>query len=311
MNGGASRVPFFLTVFAVLVLVGVVAVASSGSTPTGTDDTRPPSEVIFDTIMSLGMVLLIPGLAILVYGLTQRKAIAKEMASGRYRRTGVLTFVGLMALLGVMSYFRLRGWESPLADGPGDAPLPGGAPGVTEPVGEIDARPRTPQFEWIPVLVIVSLAAVGIAAYVLAGRRQRPPLAFDDAVAAEEVASLLDDSLDDLRAEPDPRRAVIAAYARLERALGASGLPRRQEETADEYVTRILDSLEVERDAVRTLSDLFRRAKFSHHDVSEAMKAEAIAALARIRDELRAAARRRAEEHSVALASGSEQAALP
>lgn len=308
MNGGASRVSFALTVFAVLVLVGVVAVASSGSTPTGSDDTRPPSEVIFNTIMSVGIVLLIPGLAILVYGLTQRKAIAKELASGRYRRTGLLTFIGLMALLGVVSYFRLRGWESPLADGPSDAPLPRGAPGVTEPGGEVDAVPRNPQFEWIPVLVIVSLAAIGIAAYVLAGRRQRPPLAFDDAVVAEEVASLLDDSLDDLRAEPDPRRAVIAAYARLERALGASGLPRRQEETADEYITRILDSLEVERKPVRTLSDLFRQAKFSHHDVSRTMKDEAIAALAGIRDELRVAARRRMEERSMPLAPESEQA---
>jgi hypothetical protein len=31
-----------------------------------------------------------------------------------------------------------------------------------------------------------------------------------------ELAALLDDTLDDLRAEPDPRRAIVAAYAHME-----------------------------------------------------------------------------------------------
>ena len=43
---------------------------------------------------------------------------------------------------------------------------------------------------------------------------------------SEAVSAAVDESLDDLRAEPDPRRAVIAAYARLERVLAAHGLPR-------------------------------------------------------------------------------------
>ena len=39
-----------------------------------------------------------------------------------------------------------------------------------------------------------------------------------------DSADVLDETLDDLRAETDPRRAVIAAYARMERALAAFGL---------------------------------------------------------------------------------------
>ncbi len=66
------------------------------------------------------------------------------------------------------------------------------------------------EFAWIPVLVVVGLVAIGIAAFIIADRRRRAPLALDDAVVAEEVANALEDSLDDLRAEPDPRRAVIA-----------------------------------------------------------------------------------------------------
>jgi Domain of unknown function (DUF4129) len=150
------------------------------------------------------------------------------------------------------------------------------------------------EFAWIPVLVVVALAVAAVAAYVLAARRRRP-LAESDAAAAEDLADVLDETLDDLRAEPDARRAVIAAYARLERAFAAAGLPRRRHETAEEYVPRVLGGLEVDEEPVRTLTDLFEAAKFSHHVVSDEMKLSAVAALERIRDDLRAAAAR-AEE---------------
>ena len=105
----------------------------------------------------------------------------------------------------------------------------------------------------------------------------------------------LDDSLDDLRAETDPRRAVIAAYARLERVLARPRCrrdtrPRRRTSTCD----RVLSSLELSRRAVSRLTALFQTAKFSHHEVDDGMKEEAIDALVSARDELRAA-RERAE----------------
>ena len=59
MKSGASRVPLVLTAIAVLVLVGAVAVASSGSTPSGSGDTRQPSYVLFDTIFSLSRVAML------------------------------------------------------------------------------------------------------------------------------------------------------------------------------------------------------------------------------------------------------------
>ena len=60
------------------------------------------------------------------------------------------------------------------------------------------------------------------------------------------LADVLDETLDDLRAERDPRRAVIAAYARMERALAAYGFPRDAAEAPDEYLERILADLEVQ-----------------------------------------------------------------
>ena len=64
---------------------------------------------------------------------------------------------------------------------------------------------------------------------------------------AAESPQAVDESLDDLRAEPDPRRAVIAAYARLERVLAAHGLPRKPAEAPLEYLGRMLAELSVVR----------------------------------------------------------------
>ena len=122
-------------------------------------------------------------------------------------------------------------------------------------------------------------------AYFTARRRyrRRTPELLTDAELSDELAALLDDTLDDLRAEPDPRRAVIAAYARTERALGAYGFPRRSFEAPLEYLDRIAAPLhEVQPSARRLvfeLTHLFERAKFSSHAIDAEMKDDAIATL--------------------------------
>ena len=50
----------------------------------------------------------------------------------------------------------------------------------------------------------------------------------------------MSDAIDDLEAEPDARRAVIAAYARMEGVLARHGLRRCPSETPLEYLRRIL-----------------------------------------------------------------------
>lgn len=284
MRGSVGRA--LLPVLGVLVLVGVVAVASTGSTPSGTTDSRPPADTVLDTFFSLALLALIPAAALLVYGLMQRRAIAREIASGRYRRTSVWTYLVLMGIFAAAVYFRLtdfrldfRGGANEVVDlgASTERPAPEGDPG--------NGSLYEPEFAWIPVLVVVALAAVGVAAYLVASRR-RERVGFHERVAAEQIVEILGDDFDDLRAEPDPRRAVIAAYARLEGALASSGLPRRPAETAEEYVVSVLGALEVSRRPVRELTGLYERAKFSQHPIDEPMRERAIAALTRIRDEL-------------------------
>jgi hypothetical protein len=278
-----------LPALAVLALVGVVAIAASGSAPDGgSNDSRPPAESLLDTLFSLGLVAVVAGAALLLYGLTQRKAIAREVASGRYRRTSIFTWLIFVALFTGFSYWRMRNWEPP-ASGPqeNDFAFPGRPPISTTPE-QGEPAPYEPSVSWLPIVVVVVLVVAGIVAYVIAERRGRPG-GRSDAALAEQLAVVLDDTLDDLRAEADPRRAIIAAYARLERVLAANGIPRHAAETSDEYLSRVLHDLELDSGAVERLTRLFTRAKFSQHDVDIAMKEEAIDALEQVRDELRLA----------------------
>ena len=293
MRGRPSR-PLVTGVLAVLVLVGVVTVASTGTTPSGSGETRPPADIFMDTVFTLTLLALIPGAAILIYGLMQRKEIADEIASGRVRRSNLAAGVLFAVCLAAAVYY---GFDERLQLPGGNveaAPI-GGPEGLSPGVDTSEARMYHAEVAWIPVLVVVGLVAVATLAIFVASRRRRDALRGEETSVADQLADVLEDTLDDLRAEPDARRAVIAAYARLERALAAAGRPRRQHETAAEYVPRLLAGLEVDERAVRSLTDLFTRAKFSDHPVDESMKLEAIASLERIRDDLRRAAAR-AEE---------------
>jgi cbb3-type cytochrome oxidase subunit 3 len=289
----------------VLGLVGVVAIAATGSTQTGTREVRPPSETVLDSFFTFMLVLLVVAAILVVYGLTQRKAIAEEMAKGRYRRLGFIGFTVFMLLFTLLVYVRLRDWKSPeYVDEIGEQPFPRGLPGPPEPGGGRETT-YDAEFAWIPVLVLAAVIGLSVGVWYVASRREERR--GDQASAAQAVALVLDDALDDLRAEKDARRAVIAAYARLERVLAAHGLGRKPAEAPGEYLSRILPRLELERGSVRRLTELFTRAKFSAHRVDAGMKNEAIDALTTVRDELRAAEERRREKQLAALRTAVER----
>ena len=145
-------------------------------------------------------------------------------------------------------------------------------------------HPATTTVHWWIVAGFVLLAAAAAVIFLL--RRKRGKRRDEVESPPDALVDALDRSLDDLEGERDPRRAVIRAYARMERALAFHGLPRRPHETSLEYLARLLTSLRVSRTSVKRLTALFERAKFSHHPVDPAMKAEAIEALSTVRAEL-------------------------
>jgi Domain of unknown function (DUF4129) len=272
----------------VLGLVAVVALASRGGRPGGgATEPRGPSTLFWDYLFTMSILVAVMGMVVSVWLLKQR--LDPELRADR-KGNHMLLFAFLASLvLGVVLASQVvgRGDENRAREA---AERLRGSLEQRKPRERDDAF--TPSFLWGPA---IALGAVGVvaAAYLRAKgrvRRRDADEASDDALA-EELAALLDDTLDDLRAEPDPRRAVIAAYARMERALSAYGLPRHPFEAPLEFLERASPELRERHPAglrlVFELSHLFERAKFSHHAVDEEMKADAIASLEGLRDELR------------------------
>jgi hypothetical protein len=287
---GTSVRTLGLVSLALLGLLALVAVASRGHRPlSGERDVREPSTVFWDYLFSVAVAVYLVGLVLLVWMFVLRRRADPRQATrgnGRY-----LLFFFAAMLLGVVLADRLA--ELRRGDG---AATPSSIQSTT--VGRTSPRaaePYEPEFKWLPVLLIGGAGAL-TAAYLTARRRvrRRPRAATADEELVEELAALLDDTLDDLRAEPDARRAVIGAYARMERALAAYGLPRRAFEAPLEYLDRVALDLHERQPSARRLvfelTHLFERAKFSAHDVDRGMKDDAIATLSALRDDLRGGA---------------------
>lgn len=290
----------------VLGLVVLVAIAATGSTARGTSDSRPPADALLDAVFSLFLLQLAVAAGIVIYGLTQRKAIAQEMATKRYKRFRFISTVLAFAAFTLFVWYRLRNWQrNPFEDEFGERAFPGAIEPATPGAPE-GSTLYDPEFTWLPIIAVAALAVIGICAWYLVTRSRRRE-AREQKALAEAIAAVLDDTLDDLRAEKDPRKAVIAAYARLERVLAAHGHGRSPAEAPGEYLNRILPSLAVEPGSVQRLTDLFTRAKFSIHEVDAGMKEDAIDALSTVRDELRAAEERRREEQRLKLETAVEQ----
>ncbi len=67
-----------------------------------------------------------------------------------------------------------------------------------------------------------------------------------------------------------PRNAIVACWMQLERGVAASGLERLPAETSLEYVERVVAASSVRPEPIQELADLYREARFSRHDMSEA-----------------------------------------
>ena len=269
---------------AVIVLVAVVAVASGGSAPSGAVGAHRPSEGFLNAVVSLFVV-----------GMAIATVLVVVMVSffGRYQPDGsprkrkgpvqsIVTFLVAMALLTIVVR-SLAGSVGPRLR----PPAPQGAAGG----GDSGGRPSgyEPEFTVWPVLAVAALGGVAVVGWWLAARGRRRAREPHGTTPAEALADVLAETLDDLRAEGDPRRAVIAAYARMERALAASGLPRDPAEAPEEYLRRILADVAVTGRAATRLTSLFAWARFSGHDVRPEMKDEAIETLEQVQRELAAA----------------------
>ena len=277
---------------AAVVLLMLVAVAAGGYSLGGSGSTEA-SPYAIDTLATVALAVYAIGavaviIALFVTGLDVRRG--GEQLKPRRRSTVIVTIIlGLALLFATASgrfHFRLH---QPGSDQPGTSL---GSNGKQQ-NGSSRRKSHEPQFQLVPFVLVLGGAAAAVVAFVVAERRRTRRLPREAAVA-DELVGALEVTLDDLRAERDPRRAVIAAYARMERALAAHGIPRKRYEAPHEYLARVLDDLTHGGRGAKQLTELFEQARFSTHDIDPSLKDEAIAAVESLQAELAAAQLERA-----------------
>lgn len=267
----------------ILLLLVVVAIAAQ-SAVFGATGSAAPSDTYVSYAMSVFLILFVLMIPVAAwwYFIQMRELAAERAGQSQNRAVRILVAV---ALAGLIVYFRHRLHFSGLNHLPFFHNNPGSAAkaGAGHHGHKASQTPQ-PHFEWW-VLWVTLVAGVLLASKALYDRvtRRPAPLAATP-VVEDELVMTISEAIDDLEREPDPRRAVIAAYARMERALGRRGLGRDRSETPLEYLRRVLLERTTAGGAVERLTSLFERAKFSPHAVTAAMKDDAISSLREIRE---------------------------
>jgi uncharacterized membrane protein len=265
-----------------VVLLGLVAVAThSGFGSTGTGH-GTVSHTLVSYAMTVFLIIFVCLIPVAIYlRLVQIRENPEQRASSL--RRNIRGFAGIAAAM-VFAYFFHRIWPHVHLQRQT-------APKIPQPPqlgkGKLKlahaSSSSSPSFEWSALWVALAIA-VAVAGYFVYRVRTRTFAELEPLGLEQDVAASISDAIDDLEREPDARRAVIAAYARMEAVLGRHGLRRRVSETPIEYLRRVLTDMTAHGDAVSRLTSLFERAKFSTHEIDVSAKHEAIAALREIRD---------------------------
>jgi hypothetical protein len=272
---------------AVLVVpaLALVAMTARSYQPFGGDDVgrRAPSSTFIDASFTVVATLAVVALLITAWVWLS----VRPPPPGKGRRTSGLQSLMffLIIITAVVAGRALLGYE-PRQSNSGDGATAFPAP--VEPGQKAsEPFPQAPQVVWpLAIGVAIAILAIIAAVVVIERRRSRPGERTPEDL--ERFVRALDDAIEDLRREPDPRRAVVAAYARMEQALSYHGLPRRLSEAPYEYLARVGRELDAQ-EPIAELTDLFEEAKFSEHSVDEGMRGRAIDALLSVRREVQAA----------------------
>ncbi len=154
---------------------------------------------------------------------------------------------------------------------------------ASEPQPERADRPGDPP--WVAFILGGGVLGV-LAAAALTRRRMVSQEERDDQAEARDAVVSIDESLEHLLAGGDDREAILAAYATLLQRLTAAGSPRRPDEAPGEYLTRVLQRLDVRPAPLSDLTALFAEARFSDHPMGAEHRRRAIEALAAARADL-------------------------
>jgi hypothetical protein len=269
-------------------LLALVTLGASGGRPTrhGHLAARPVPAAVQDSWITL--LIIAYGLAIVaVLVMMFRRRHRWQDPDSHWLRNYCAVLVFMTLITGIGSWAITHGHlnvRSQKLFGQQAQRHPGG--GLASPTARpVPARPA--HFQWPLALAVGGFVLLG-GAWIFIRRNRSGTAITEPGGVEEELALAIGSTIDDLRGERDARRAVIAAYANMERILASHGLARGPSEVPYEYLARVLPLLKVRESAVTSLTELFEYAKFSKHEIDHAMKERAIESLVAVREDLQA-----------------------
>jgi hypothetical protein len=270
---------------AMFLLLAVAAVATRGG---GSGSTAPPGSAVASSaghhavivvIVVLTPILALLGGSLFVYAQVYRLRERDVEAGKRIKRNRRRLAIAFAVFLAVEAY-ALRTGHRPWGFLHLHNPFSGGGARSHGIAARRVPRPSHTAItgtDWTAIVVIwVLLVAAGVILLLRFRRargelRPRPLPPETDGTGEPEVARL--------RRERDPRRAVIAAYAAMERLMARDGIPRGAHEAPMEYLGRVTLRGHHGVAAVHRITALFQRARFSGRPVDEEMRGRAIDAI--------------------------------
>ena len=215
----------------------------------------------------------------------------------RWLHVALATGLALVKLLFAASSGPGTLWVSPSGESsPAGEPTTPDDPTLEQPIAPSERTETWPA--WVggalraaAVALLVGLA-IGAAALATSGHLPRPRWWRARPWARQPIAALPDDDEPTLaidvglaRSALDggtPRNGIVACWMRLEQDAADAGLARLPAETPAEYVERVVAASSVDPAPIGELAALYREARFSRHDLSDAHRTRAVAALDRV-----------------------------
>jgi hypothetical protein len=287
--GAAPRNRAALAGVVVLGLLFIVALGSrSVSFPPsepGPTSPAPPASLMGSLVLVAAPAIIAGIVALLLVVLPHGRSRGGEVEKAATLFPHTRWWLRVVMVIGTLAIVAVPVGLAIVASNGGDTHATvAGRPSAAPPAGASIAptgEPATFRVGWTAV-AIVAAASSALVVVLASGRVRGSRRASTSGRASSHVRRVIFDSIDDLRNENDARRAVIAAYARMEHDLSAMGVARDNTETASEYLGRVLTQLDVTPYSARRLTDLFERAKFGGTEVDDRMKRDAIACLERV-----------------------------
>jgi hypothetical protein len=243
-------------------------------------------EVVWMIVLGLAALSLL----LLLSMQRPRRPTEDEAEAGKTRpprSSAVLASLPILLLMILFIYLAWTRW-APGTGHPLDAPLAAIA-GLLELLAQARKAPTSvPAFDYAVAGLVLLLAFGTFVLMVLVVFAERIVRWWDGpgggTVLRLDVA--VAESLDDLRAEPDARAAIIRAYRRFELALSAARMPRPAWQTPTEFMRSVLAEASMPSAPVQRLTSLFELARFSERPLGADARAAACDCLDEVKSAL-------------------------